>query len=184
MLVASGANVLILDEPTNHLDVESREALEDALSAFEGAVILVSHDRALLEAIGTRTIVCEDGELRSHPSGWVVYQRQRDERAAAAAAAKPARQKGGRYSSAKPAQKAARRAGRLAEAVELAEAELRELEEELADPSAWSTAEKAARAEERHRAAKEALADLLTRWEEAEAQVGAADGLSSGGGRA
>ena len=69
VLVASGANVLILDEPTNHLDVESREALEDALSAFEGAVILVSHDRALLEAIGSRTIVCEDGELRSHPTG-------------------------------------------------------------------------------------------------------------------
>jgi ATP-binding cassette subfamily F protein 3 len=184
ILVASGANVLILDEPTNHLDVESREALEDALSAFEGAVILVSHDRALLEAIGTRTMVCEDGELRSHPSGWVVYQRERDERdAAAAAAAKPAKQKGGRYSSAKPAQKAARRAGRLAEAVELAEAELKELEEELADPSAWSTTEKAARAEERHRAAKEELADLLARWEEAEAQV-CADELSSGGGRA
>jgi len=169
ILVHSGANVLILDEPTNHLDVESREALEDALSAFEGAVILVSHDRALLEAIGTRTIVCEDGELRSHPSGWVVYQRERDERdAAAAAAAKPAKQKGGRYSSAKPAQKAARQAGRLAEAVGLAEAELKELEEELADPAAWSTAEKAARAEERHRAAKEALADLFARWEEAE----------------
>ena len=67
VLVASGANVLILDEPTNHLDVESREALEDALLAFEGAVILVSHDRALLEAIGSRTLVCENGELRSHP---------------------------------------------------------------------------------------------------------------------
>jgi ATP-binding cassette, subfamily F, member 3 len=179
VLVASGANVLILDEPTNHLDVESREALEDALSAFEGAVILVSHDRALLEAIGTRTIVCEDGELRSHPSGWVVYQRERDERdAAAAAAAKPARQKGGRYSSAKPAQKAARRAGRLADAIELAEADLRQLEEELADPSAWSTPAMAERAEKRHRAAKEALAELFERWEEAEAE------LSSGGGRA
>jgi ATP-binding cassette subfamily F protein 3 len=55
ILVASGANVLILDEPTNHLDLESREALEDALLAYEGAVILVSHDRALLEAVGTRT---------------------------------------------------------------------------------------------------------------------------------
>ena len=80
ILVASGANVLILDEPTNHLDIESREALEDALTAFEGTVVLVSHDRALLEAVGSRTLVCEDGELRSHPVGWAAYQRERDER--------------------------------------------------------------------------------------------------------
>ncbi len=86
ILVASGANVLILDEPTNHLDIESREALEDALLAFEGAVILVSHDRALLEAVGSRTLVCEAGELRSYESGWATYQRERDEDAEAASA--------------------------------------------------------------------------------------------------
>ncbi|HXV05861.1 MAG TPA: ABC-F family ATP-binding cassette domain-containing protein [Solirubrobacterales bacterium] len=80
ILVASGANVLILDEPTNHLDIESREALEDALTEFEGAVVLVSHDRALLEAVGSRTLVCEDGKLNSYPSGWTEYQRRRGER--------------------------------------------------------------------------------------------------------
>ncbi len=47
-------------------------------------MILVSHDRALLEAVGSRTVVCEDGRLESHPSGWAEYQRQRDERAEAA----------------------------------------------------------------------------------------------------
>ena len=52
---AQPPNVLILDEPTNHLDIESREALEDALRAFPGAILLVSHDRALLDAVGTRT---------------------------------------------------------------------------------------------------------------------------------
>ena len=54
ILVNSGANLLILDEPTNHLDLESREALETALASFPGSLLLVSHDRALLDAIGSR----------------------------------------------------------------------------------------------------------------------------------
>ena len=147
ILVSSGANVLILDEPTNHLDVESREALEDALLAFEGAVILVSHDRALLEAVGSRTLVVADGALESHPVGWATYQREADERAAeAAAAAAPAstgngagKAKSGRSGSKGPSKNALRKVSDLEKAVERAEAELREIEEELADPAAWSS---------------------------------------------
>jgi ATP-binding cassette subfamily F protein 3 len=75
-------NVLILDEPTNHLDLESREALEDALRSFEGAILLVSHDRALLDAVGTRTVAIEDGSLRSYEGGWPEYVRVREERLA------------------------------------------------------------------------------------------------------
>ncbi len=82
VLVQSGANVLILDEPTNHLDIESREALEDALRSFTGAILLVSHDRALLDAVGTRTIAVEDGSLHSYQGGWPEYVRVRDERRA------------------------------------------------------------------------------------------------------
>jgi ATP-binding cassette, subfamily F, member 3 len=166
ILVASGANVLILDEPTNHLDIESREALEDALMEYEGAVILVSHDRALLEAVGSRTLVCEDGRLESHASGWAEYQRRRDEgQAAAALAAKPAPVNGGgKYSSAKPAQKAARKAAKLEQRIERAEAELREIEDELADPTAWSSPGRAERAGERHAKAKETIARLYEEW--------------------
>jgi ATP-binding cassette subfamily F protein 3 len=82
ILVSSGANVLVLDEPTNHLDIESREALEDALKGYEGAIILVSHDRALLEAVGTRTIAVQDYGLHSYVGGWPEYLRIRDERRA------------------------------------------------------------------------------------------------------
>ncbi len=78
----SGANVLILDEPTNHLDLESREALEDALRAFPGALLLVTHDRALLDAVGTRTVAIEDHGLRSYVGGWAEYSRVREERKA------------------------------------------------------------------------------------------------------
>ncbi|HUB72919.1 MAG TPA: ABC-F family ATP-binding cassette domain-containing protein [Solirubrobacteraceae bacterium] len=86
VLVQSKANVLILDEPTNHLDIESREALEDALRSFPGAILLVSHDRALLDAVGTRTVAVEDGALHSYVGGWPEYVRVRDERRAAGAA--------------------------------------------------------------------------------------------------
>jgi len=80
VLVASGANLLIIDEPTNHLDLESREALEDALLAYEGTLILISHDRALLSAVGSRTVAVEDGTLRSYLGGWEDYVREREER--------------------------------------------------------------------------------------------------------
>jgi ATP-binding cassette, subfamily F, member 3 len=75
-------NVLILDEPTNHLDIESREALEDALRSFTGAILLVSHDRALLDAVGARTVAVEDRSLHSYVGGWPEYVRIRDERQA------------------------------------------------------------------------------------------------------
>ena len=77
----SGANVLILDEPTNHLDLESREALESALQQFPGALLLISHDRALLDAVGTRTIAVADQTLHSYVGGWPEYVRVREERA-------------------------------------------------------------------------------------------------------
>jgi ATP-binding cassette subfamily F protein 3 len=79
VLVASGANFLILDEPTNHLDLESREALEAALEAFPGTVLLVSHDRAVLDAVAARTLAIEDGALRSYEGGWADYVRRREE---------------------------------------------------------------------------------------------------------
>ena len=81
LVVASGANLLLLDEPTNHLDLESREALEAALDAFPGTVLIVSHDRALLDAIADRTLAIEDGTIRSYDGGWAEYVAARDERA-------------------------------------------------------------------------------------------------------
>src|SRR5688500_5105831 len=80
LVVASGANLLLLDEPTNHLDLESREALEAALDAFPGTVLLVSHARALLDGIADRTLAIEDGTIRSYEGGWAEYVAARDAR--------------------------------------------------------------------------------------------------------
>ncbi len=172
ILVASGANVLVLDEPTNHLDIESREALEDALMEFEGAVLLVSHDRALLEAVGSRTLVCEGGRLENHPTGWAEYQLRRDERESeATAAAKPSSSGGKKYSATKPAQKAARKAAKLEQRIERAEAELRSLEDELADPEAWSSPGRVERATKRHAEAKTAVEALYKEWELAQQEA-------------
>jgi ATP-binding cassette subfamily F protein 3 len=169
VLVHSGANVLVLDEPTNHLDLESREALEDALQAFEGSLVLVSHDRALLDAVGARTVAFEDGTLRSYLGGWPEYVRVREERAASRGS-KPAAPAAGKRSSAnvKRNPPVARRgvdAGTLEQEIEAAEAALRAIEDELADPAAWSTPARSARSTARHEEAKKAVEDLYSQWE-------------------
>jgi ATPase subunit of ABC transporter with duplicated ATPase domains len=62
--MANGANCLVLDEPTNHLDLPAIEQLEQALDTFGGTVLLVTHDRSLLESVRiTRTITMENGKL-------------------------------------------------------------------------------------------------------------------------
>jgi len=85
MLMLSGANLLILDEPTNHLDVESIEALEDAIEAYDGTVILVSHDRALLRALTTQIWILHDRHMTEFAGGFAEWEEVSAERAHAAA---------------------------------------------------------------------------------------------------
>ena len=72
-LVLGKPNLLLLDEPTNHLDIPSAEVLEEALDGFEGAVLVVSHDRYFLDQVVDRIVAFEDGELRSYPGGYTDY---------------------------------------------------------------------------------------------------------------
>jgi ATP-binding cassette subfamily F protein 3 len=167
VLVQSGANVLILDEPTNHLDLESREALEASLREFPGSLLLVSHDRALLDAVGTRTVAFEDGTLHSYIGGWPEYVRVREERARANTAARPSAPAPKPAAKPQPARKAPRDAQRLEREIEEAEAALRALEDELADPAAWADPGGTARSSARHEAAKRALEELYEQWERA-----------------
>ncbi|HWD64605.1 MAG TPA: ABC-F family ATP-binding cassette domain-containing protein [Solirubrobacteraceae bacterium] len=160
ILVHSGANVLILDEPTNHLDIESREALEDALQQFQGSLLLVSHDRALLDAVGTRTVAIEDRVLHSYVGGWPEYVRVRAEREAVRTNSKSSPQ--GKPPR-KPQPKAKAAEGEIEEQIEAAEQALARLEEELADPGAWATPQKTAASAKRHQQAKQRVEQLYER---------------------
>ena len=157
--VASGANFLVLDEPTNHLDLESREALEAALEAFPGTVLLVSHDRALLDAIAERTLAIEDGELHSYDGGWAEMLRRREERSARSVRAPESKPE----KKAKPAKPRAARPTeleRLEAEIAAREAEVADLELQLA--ADWSNVETLAA----HKSSRDALQALLSRWEQ------------------
>jgi ATP-binding cassette subfamily F protein 3 len=168
ILVQSGANLLVLDEPTNHLDLESRESLEQALNEFTGSVLLVSHDRALLDAVGKRTVAIEDRTLHSYLGGWPEYVRVREERARQATA-RPERPVKAAKSPTRPKPKRPsgdlREQQQLEQQIEAAEAALKTVEDELADPAAWSTPQHTARATARHQEAKRAVEELYERWE-------------------
>jgi ATP-binding cassette subfamily F protein 3 len=163
LTVASGANFLVLDEPTNHLDLESREALEAALEAFPGTVLIVSHDRALLDAVAERTLAIEGGRLRSYDGGWADYVRKRDEPGTETAPpprpAKPAKSK---PEAPKPERKFSRvpsELDRIELQIEAREQEVAALEAQLAED--WSNADMLAA----HKRARDDLRALLDRWE-------------------
>ena len=164
LLTNSSANLLILDEPTNHLDLESREALEDALTSFAGTVLLISHDRALLEAVGSRTVLIENRRLESHPGGWAEYRSRRDAEREAAPAKRPAAKRAKR---AGPSKNRRALIERRESEVEAAQAALDALEHELADPSHWSTPERSAESTRRHERARAELDRAYAAWAEA-----------------
>ena len=86
LLTLGRYNLLVLDEPTNHLDVEMIEALEDALDAYEGTLLVVSHDRRFLAGLVDTVWEVDGGAFRVYEGDWSFYWRKRRERAGEAAA--------------------------------------------------------------------------------------------------
>uniref|UniRef100_UPI003FEEC197 ABC-F family ATP-binding cassette domain-containing protein n=1 Tax=Candidatus Fimivicinus sp. TaxID=3056640 RepID=UPI003FEEC197 len=72
-LMLSGANLLLLDEPTNHLDISSREALEDALSGYEGTMLIVSHDRYFINKLANRVLHLTHDGVKEYLGGYDDY---------------------------------------------------------------------------------------------------------------
>lgn len=82
-LMLSGANTLILDEPTNHLDIDAKEVVEDALLDFEGTLIIVSHDRYLLQKLPTRIFELTTDGIVEYKGRFDYYLQKKEERKAA-----------------------------------------------------------------------------------------------------
>jgi len=160
MIMLTRANLLVFDEPTNHLDVESIEALEDAVEQYDGTVILVSHDRALLRALCTRVWVLHDTHVTDFPGSFAEWEVASEEREHAARVAaeeeeslrrlqekqKTRRKESDRERAQTDTREAKRRAESLEARVESLEARVADLTRELEDPSLYTTDAGTARA--------------------------------------
>lgn len=73
-LILTGANLILLDEPTNHLDIASREALEESLASFPGSIVMVSHDRTLIDKLVEKLIIIERGRATVHLGNYSHYR--------------------------------------------------------------------------------------------------------------
>ena len=150
LLVRRRPNLLLLDEPTNHLDLEMRHALTRALSEYEGSLVLVSHDRALLRTVCDAFLLVADGHAREYDGdlddylGWLAARREAQAVArsdvtqvADKAARKEARAAAAAERQAKLAQRRPlmKEAGELESRLSRWHDEKREIDESLADPS-------------------------------------------------
>jgi ATP-binding cassette subfamily F protein 3 len=137
-------------------------------------VLLVSHDRALLDAVGNRTIAIENHELRSYEGGWADYVRVREERKAQGAGGRGQKKTAKGSNGAKPrprptgpSKNRKKLIASLESQIEAAEAALASLEDELGDPSAWASPSATERSSKRHADAKRRVEKLYAELETA-----------------
>ena len=165
-------NLLILDEPTNHLDIDNRAALIEAFNAFKGAVILISHDRHLLEATADRLWLVHDGTVRSYDGDLEDYRAlilsssrraaRASETPSASSKAEQRRAAAGRRKALEPIRKKIKEINSLTENLEKS---IQEIDTLLADPGLYERSPDLAAAKARERsAAQSALAEAEDQW--------------------
>ncbi len=171
-LLLRPSNVLVLDEPTNHLDVLACEVLEEALLEYKGTLVLISHDRAFLNAIATRVVEVRGGVLREFPGNYDDYLRRTSAAAPAGepgasplAAVQHAQQREQARSERRAAERERRRFARLEAEIAARESELEALGFRLADPELWRDPEQARRLHADRDALRAALEGLYPEWE-------------------
>ncbi len=168
-LLARPTNVLVLDEPTNDLDLETLERLEAMLAAYEGTILLVSHDREFLDGVVDRTLVFEgEGRVTERAGGYAAWKAVEAERAAREAPRpKPARK---REATPRPpsalTKEERRELARLPGAIEALEADVEALHETMADPEHYrGPADEILAARRRLEQLEAEVAEGYRRWE-------------------
>jgi ATP-binding cassette subfamily F protein 3 len=173
-LLLRPSNVLVLDEPTNHLDVAACEVLESALVEYGGTLVVISHDRAFLNAVATRVVEVKAGALREFPGNYDDYLRRTagvEARPAEGAARSPAAADAARAANEarrqerREAEKSRRRFAALEAEIAERESALQALTFRLADPDLWRDAEQARRLSADRDALRATLDGLYPEWE-------------------
>jgi len=167
-LMLAAADVLLLDEPTNDLDIPTLEVLEDSLLEFSGAVVLVSHDRYLLDRVSTMVIGLDGGEGRVF-ADYSQWEASRDEPRAERAAPSPRQPAPAEGSRKKLAYLEQREWDGMEEKILEAEQELAARQQEL--QAASSDAKRVTEAYEKVQEAHRRVEDLYARWAELESKV-------------
>ncbi|MFM2130201.1 MAG: hypothetical protein RL477_1747 [Pseudomonadota bacterium] len=184
-VLAQTSNLLVLDEPTNDLDMDTLDKLQDALEAYEGTLLVVSHDRDFLDKLVTSVIALEgDGEVREYVGGYSDYIRQRGTRAAKPAPADKPRPRAEADAAARPRAQPQKLSYKDSRALELLPGEIAAIEEEierlgerLADPALFGRDPQAFhKAAARLEAARAELAEKEDRWLELDALREAIEG--------
>ncbi len=179
-LTLQGANFLLLDEPTNHLDLDSQEILQDALRQFDGTILLVTHDRALIDALATQIWQVTPasngtpGNLEVFKGTWKQWQTERlrsereDSPAKAVAAPTASEEEWQRQREARrqrrQAQKHEEAVAETEERIDRLESRLVEIEEHMARASAAQDLERLRTLQDQHRGVSQRLEKLMEEW--------------------
>ena len=174
-IILTGANFLVLDEPTNHLDIGSRQAVEEMLAAFPGTILLVSHDRYLIDQVVDQLLAFEDGQLKRYWGNYSYYarkveeklrQQEREDREKQAAQRQPAQKY---YNEQKEIQRTLRQRRVEIEALEdsIADLENRQqrLEQILADPQTYADEISSQEYQQEYHRLQMQLVRQLDKWE-------------------
>lgn len=159
-LTLEGANFLLLDEPTNQLDIPSREVLEEVLADFEGTILLVSHDRYLINALATQVWIIEDGGLNVYQGDYADYLKRREKRERKG-------RRGATKARERKREKEEARVAELEEAIAALEARLADLGQELAAASRARDLDRLRELGSEYERAEGELERLLAEWAEA-----------------